>query len=93
MGYCCEDISKVENFDKWMTDTTQTWVCHHRLETHTSDGEKRLVDLSREELKALGTYYDRPPEELIFLPRSDHMRLHSKGNHWRFDKKRRNHCI
>lgn len=75
----CKDFTKIENYDKAMADTTQVWDCHHRMETHNSDGEKRLVDLSRPELKALGMYYDQPPEELIFLTREEHIKLHHKG--------------
>ena len=77
----CKDFTKIENYDKAIADTTQTWCCHHRLETHNSVGERRLVDISPSELKALGMYYDRPPEELIFLTRAEHQSLHSKGRH------------
>lgn len=79
--YCCEVISKIENYDKAIADTTQVWQCHHRLETHNSDGERRLVDISSVELIALGMYYDRPTEELIFLTGAEHRRLHQKGKH------------
>lgn len=30
--FCCEDISKIENYEKAIVDVTQTWHCHHRLE-------------------------------------------------------------
>lgn len=75
----CRSPELIENYDKAIADITQIWVCHHKLETHNSDGEKRLVDLSICELKALGAYYDRPPEELIFLTRAEHRSLHAKG--------------
>ena len=75
----CKDYAKIENYDKAIADTTQTWQCHHRLETHNSDGERRLVDISSAELIALNMYYDRPPEELIFLTKVEHRRLHCKG--------------
>ena len=68
----CKDIENVENFEKAKTDNFKGWHCHHRLETHTSDGERRLVDISMDELKALGMYYNRPAEELIFLTSSEH---------------------
>lgn len=77
--FCCEDISKIENYAAAIADTTQVWDCHHRLQTHNSDGERRLVDISRKELKALGMYFDRPADELIFLTCKDHMSLHQKG--------------
>lgn len=75
----CKHPELIENYDKAIADTTQTWDCHHRLETHNSDGERRSVDLTAAELMALGTYHDRPPEELIFLTHSEHTRLHSAG--------------
>lgn len=74
----CKDFTKIENYDKAIADTTQTWHCHHRLETHNSDGEKRLVNLSIKELKALDMYYNRPPEEFTFLTQEEHKSLHSK---------------
>ena len=79
-NYCfCRTPELIENYDKAIADTTQTWACHHRLETHNSDGERRLVDISKAELIALGMYYDRPPEELIFLTIAEHRELHSFG--------------
>lgn len=78
--YCfCRTPELIENYDKAIADTIQTWKCHHRLETHNSDGERRLVDISSAELIALGMYYDRPPEELIFLTSAEHGSLHNKG--------------
>lgn len=76
--YCCEDISKIENYELAIADNNQTWVCHHRLETHNSDGEKRPVNLSMKELKSLDMYYNRPANELIFLTSNEHMSLHRK---------------
>ena len=76
----CKEPEKIENFEKADADNFIGWECHHRLETHTSDGERRLVDITAEELKALGMYWNRPPEELIFLTVSEHNSLHKKGN-------------
>lgn len=79
MKIFCTNFEKVENFEKAAADNFDGWECHHRLETHTSDGELRDVFLSRAELIALDMYYNRPPEELVFMLRSDHARLHHKG--------------
>ena len=68
----CKEPEKIENYEKAKKDNFIGWDCHHRLETHTSDGERRLVDITKKELKALGMYYNRPSSELIFLPRSEH---------------------
>ncbi len=78
----CKDYSRIENYEKAINDKTQTWHCHHRLETHNSDGERRLVDITAEELKALGMYYDRPADELIFLTSPEHTKLHMVRNHY-----------
>ena len=68
----CKDYENIENYDKAKADDFKNWECHHRLETHTSDGERRLVDISKKELIALGMYYNRPAEELIFLTIKEH---------------------
>ena len=89
----CRRPELIENYDKAIADKTQVWTCHHRLETHNSDGERRLVDLTIEELIALGMYYDRPAEELIFMTTIEHAVLHNKGErnpmygkHWKLSE-------
>lgn len=79
--FCNGDITKIENYEQALNDETQVWDCHHRLETHFSDGAERPsnAQLSIKELKALDMYFNRPPEELIFLTRSNHRRLHMLG--------------
>lgn len=82
---CRDDLSKIENYDKAIADTTQKWHCHHRLETHRytdrtrTKWERREKDISSEMLKMFGVYYHRPAEELIFLLPDEHIRLHHKG--------------
>lgn len=73
----CENFELIENYDTAIS-SDEVYCCHHRLETHTSDGERRLVDLTREELKALDMYFNRLPEELIFMKRNEHRKLHMK---------------
>lgn len=72
----CNEIEKVENYELAKADNFKGWECHHHLETHNSDGERRLVQISVEELIALDMYYNRPPEELVFLLKSEHAALH-----------------
>lgn len=79
--FCISDLQNIENFYKALNDKTQTWHCHHRLETHTSDGERRTIELTKEELKALGMYYNRPAEELVFLTSKEHIGLHCTYSH------------
>lgn len=67
--FCREDISLIENYDRAIADTTQTWHCHHRRESiYTRDG-----------LKEIGEYFHRPACELIFLTPFDHLSLHASG--------------
>ena len=68
-SYCRDDISLIENYDKAIADDTQVWDCHHRRETIFSS--KDLIEI--------GEYYNRPACELIFLTKSEHMRLHNIG--------------
>ena len=75
----CKEPEKIENYEKAKADNFKCWVCHHRLETHTSDGERRLVDITPAELQALEMYYNRPSSELIFLTIIEHQILHTKG--------------
>ena len=75
----CKDYENIENYEAAKKDSFKGWDCHHRLETHNSDGERRLVDITRKELMVLGMYWHRPAEELIFLTTSEHYILHKKG--------------
>ena len=84
----CKDYGNIENYEKAAADNFIGWHCHHRLETHNSDGERRLVDISQKELKALGMYYNRPAEELIFLTSSEHNALR-KGRHHSAETKKK----
>ena len=68
----CKEPEKIENYEKAKADNFKGWHCHHRLETHTPDGKRRDADISHKELIALGLYYNRPPEELIFLTTREH---------------------
>lgn len=77
--YCSDGISNVENYELAKADGFNGWHLHHRYETHTSDGERRTVDLSKEELEALDMYWNRPSAELVFMRNDDHIRLHHRG--------------
>ena len=68
----CKNYQDIENYEAAKKDDFVGWHCHHRLETHNSDGERRAVDITQKELMALNMYYHRPSEELIFLTVSEH---------------------
>lgn len=69
--YCncyCRNPESIENYDKAINDTSQTWEVHHRKEEI----------YPRKELIERGEYFDVPPEELIFLTQSEHSKMDSK---------------
>lgn len=80
MSFCKDDIKNIENYDKAIADTSQTWICHHRLETCFLDGTflPFNVFFSVEDLIKLRLYYNRPSNELIFLTKSEHRKTHCK---------------
>lgn len=86
---CRDDISKIENYDKAINDKTQTWDLHHRLEL-TLDGE---FALTAAQLKMHDMYYNRPYYELIFLTRSEHIRMHNLAQSSETKEKRVNSLI
>ena len=70
-GYCKDDISLIENYDKAIADITQTWECHHKDEID--------LKLSRKELIIKKLYYGVPADRLIFLTKGEHTRIHWTG--------------
>ena len=87
--YFCKDYQDIENYEKAKADNFKGWCCHHRLETHNSDGERRLADITAAELKALDMYYNRLSSELIFMKHGEHSILHNKGKHLSEETRRR----
>ena len=71
--YCRDDISKIENYYKAISDFTQTWHCHHKMELHDD------YNNTKSELIMMNLYFDRPAEELIFLTPSEHSQLHASN--------------
>lgn len=67
-----EELEKIENYDLALKDNFIGWDLHHRLEL-TLNGEFAVF---ADTLKRLDMYYHRPYFELIFLPRSEHLKLH-----------------
>lgn len=73
-----KDYEHIENYDKAKADNFKGWHCHHRLELHP-DGSIRFT---RESLIKLDLYINRPANELIFLTREEHNKLHG-ANRWK----------
>ena len=72
-AFCCEDISKIENYEQAITDQTQSWVCHHKAEVLPC-GNFTVDTLIKFKL-----YWHRPANELIFMKRNEHAHLHRKN--------------
>ena len=75
-AYCSEAIDLIENYEEAIADESSTWDLHHRREL-TEDGD---FVYSRDELKKMNLYYDRPARELVFLRHGEHSVMHHKGN-------------
>lgn len=67
--YCEGDFTKIENFREAMDDASQVWAIHHRKETDENLSKNKLIEL--------GLYYKRPANELIFLTKAEHARVHA----------------
>ena len=70
----CKEYWLIENYDEAVNDKDNIWVCHHRREVQ--DGFRIW---KKDELIKVGQYYDREPNELIFMKRSEHITLHNNA--------------
>ena len=82
--YCCEDISKIENYELAKKDNFKGWCIHHRLELVSTGA---VVDSTMQDLIDWGIYYNRPADELIFLTETEHNHIHLVGNKWNIGRK------
>lgn len=71
--HLCLNYTQIENYNEAINDMNETWHCHHRLEINDD-----YIN-TREDLKLMNLYYNRPPEELIFLKCVDHIKLHQNN--------------
>lgn len=65
-------IDLIENYELAKADNFNGWHIHHKLELNND-----YIN-SMNDLKLMNLYYDRPPEELIWLTKSEHRTLHIK---------------
>lgn len=68
----CEDYTKIENYEEALSSPLR-YDLHHRREISENKSRKQLI--------AENLYYDRPPEELIFIEAGEHISLHNAGKH------------
>ena len=72
-AFCIEDIELIENYDKAIADESNNWIVHHKL----GISEDRCI--TKDELISMNLYYHRPAAELIFMTKSEHVKLHNKA--------------
>ena len=65
----CYNYTAIENYNEAVSDNTQVWHLHHKKEIEECKNRSQLIQD--------GLYYDRPPEELIFLTSNEHRKLHN----------------
>lgn len=65
-------LEQIENYELAKADDFKGWVIHHRIELHPDCSLRYSV----ESLIKLDLYYNRPPNELIWLKRNEHARMH-----------------
>lgn len=68
----------IENYDKAKADNFKGWDIHHRDEIRLLPSGMIAIR-TREELIENDRYYNCPPNEFIWLTRSEHIRLHRKS--------------
>lgn len=78
--YCNGDITKIENYEKAVSDPDVIWECHHRLEEQGYSAQK-LIKMNR--------YYKVPPEELKLMTPTEHRQLHMVGREVTDEQKRK----
>ena len=71
--YCSEPLENIENYQEAVNDKEHMWDCHHRAEILPCGV------YSREALKRVGMYWNRPANELIFLRADEHNRIHGSN--------------
>ena len=70
--FCSEDISLIENYHQAIADKEKMWDIHHRREC--DENGKTLF--TSKQLKEMNLYENRPANELIFVTRTMHWKLH-----------------
>lgn len=76
----CTDYTKIENYEDALKSPLR-YDLHHRLEISEMQSKSDLIFLH--------LYYNRPPEELVFLEHGEHIRLHKEGKNLSAETKNR----
>lgn len=73
-------IDLIENYELAKADDFNGWDIHHRDEIKILPSGIKVIR-TREELIENGRYYDCPPNELIWIRTSEHIRMHRLAEH------------
>lgn len=65
--FCPKDYKKIENY-QIAVSSKESYHCHHKKEITLGLSSKQLIERNE--------YFDVPPEDLIFLTESEHLRIH-----------------
>lgn len=71
-----QEFQKIENYEE-AVKSTELYDLHHRKGIETLEDGTVMIR-SMKELQDLGLYWNRPPEELIFIRYSEHISMHQK---------------
>lgn len=72
----CLNYEKIQYYKFANLDKFQTWHCHHVCELHLLNGKPLDKPVYKKQLLEKNEYYNRPPEEFIFLPPYIHTDIH-----------------
>ena len=82
--YCKDPLPYIENYSEAYADPNETWVCHHRDEIRFLPSGMISIR-SKAEMIENGRYYSCPANELIFMRKIDHIKLHRKYSHYNYN--------
>lgn len=82
--YCRDPFPYIENYSEAYADPNETWVCHHCDEIRFLPSGMVSIR-SKAELIENGRYYSCPANELIFMRKSDHIKLHRKYSKYNYN--------
>lgn len=70
-SYCREPIDRIKGYEEAIA-SSERYECHHINE----------LTFTKDELKKMNMYYNRPASELVLLTISEHRRLQNQCKHW-----------
>ena len=74
----CKEYWNIENYETALSEKFENWDLHHRDEVRFLPSGMVAIRSCKELIEA-GRYFDCPANELIFMRRSEHHKLHSDG--------------